>query len=51
MINLLLIHVTSVPQSYRIEQEEVLEESKEMAVRRAWLETFSHEYLEVSHLQ
>ena len=43
MINLLLIHVTSVPQSYQIKQEEVLGESREMADSRAWLETFSHE--------
>jgi nucleotide-binding universal stress UspA family protein len=43
MINLLLIHVTSVPQSYQIKQEEVLEESKEMADRRTWFEIFSHE--------
>jgi hypothetical protein len=46
MIDLLLIHVTSVPQSYQIKQEEVLEESKEMADRRTWLETFSHEALQ-----
>jgi nucleotide-binding universal stress UspA family protein len=31
------------PQPYQIKQEEVLEESKEMADSRAWLETFSHE--------
>jgi nucleotide-binding universal stress UspA family protein len=40
---LFAVTVTSVPQSYQIKQEEVLEESKEMADSRAWLETFSHE--------
>jgi len=39
---LFAVTVTSVPQ-YQIKQEEVLEESKEMADSRAWLETFSHE--------
>ena len=40
---LFAVTVTSVPQSYQLKQEEVLEESKEMADSRAWLEKFSHE--------
>jgi nucleotide-binding universal stress UspA family protein len=40
---LFAVTVTSVPQSYQIKQEEVLEESKEMADSRAWLEKYTHE--------
>ena len=36
---LFAVTVTSVPQSYQIKQEEVLEESKEMTDSSAWLET------------
>lgn len=39
---LFAVTVTSVPESYRLRQEDVLEESKEMADSRAWLENFSH---------
>ena len=39
---LFAITVTSVPESYRLRQEDILEESKEMADSRAWLENFSH---------
>jgi len=40
---LFAVTVTSIPQSYQVKQEEVLEESKEMADSRSWLEKFSHE--------
>ena len=40
---LVVATVTSIPQSYQIKQEEVLEESKEMADSRAWLEKYSQE--------
>jgi nucleotide-binding universal stress UspA family protein len=40
---LFAITVTSVPQSYQLKQEDVLEKSREMADSRAWLEKFSHE--------
>ena len=40
---LFTITVTSVPESYRLKQEDVLEESREMADSRTWLENFSHE--------
>jgi nucleotide-binding universal stress UspA family protein len=39
---LFAVTVTSVPHSYQVKQEEVLEESKEMADSRVWLEQFSH---------
>ncbi|HEX5979146.1 MAG TPA: universal stress protein [Nitrososphaeraceae archaeon] len=39
---LFAVTVTSVPKSYRLRQEDILEESKEMADSRAWLENFSH---------
>ncbi|HEU4444533.1 MAG TPA: universal stress protein [Nitrososphaeraceae archaeon] len=39
---LFAITVTSVPELYRLRQEDILEESKEMADGRAWLENFSH---------
>jgi nucleotide-binding universal stress UspA family protein len=39
---LFAVTVTSVPQSYQLKQEEVLEESKEMADSQSWLEKFSH---------
>ena len=39
---LFAVTVTSVPESYRLRQEDILEESKEMADSRAWLENFSH---------
>jgi nucleotide-binding universal stress UspA family protein len=39
---LFAVTVTSVPQSYQMKHEEVLEESKEMSDSRAWLEQFSH---------
>ena len=39
---LFAITVTSVPESYRLRQEDILEESREMADSRAWLEIFSH---------
>ena len=38
---LFAVTITSIPQSYQIKQEEVLEESKEMVDSRAWLEKFS----------
>ena len=40
---LFAVTVTSVPESYQLNQEEVLEESKEMADSRAWLEKYTHE--------
>jgi nucleotide-binding universal stress UspA family protein len=40
---LFAVTITSIPQSYQIKQEEVLEESKEMDDSRAWLEKFSRE--------
>ena len=40
---LFTITVTSVPESYRLKQEDVLEESREMADSKTWLENFSHE--------
>jgi nucleotide-binding universal stress UspA family protein len=40
---LFAITVTSVPQSYHLRQEDVLEESSEMNDSKAWLEKFSHE--------
>jgi hypothetical protein len=42
-IQLSAVTATSIPQSYQIKQEEVLEESKEMADSRAWLEKYTHE--------
>lgn len=39
---LFAVTVTSVPESYRLRQEDVLGESREMADSRAWLENFSH---------
>ena len=39
---LFAITVTSVPESYRLRQEDVLGESREMADSRGWLENFSH---------
>jgi nucleotide-binding universal stress UspA family protein len=39
---LFAVTVTSIPQSYQVKQEEILEESKEMVDSRAWLEKFSH---------
>ncbi|MFL6370244.1 MAG: universal stress protein [Nitrososphaeraceae archaeon] len=40
---LFAITVTSVPQSYHLRQEDVLEESSEMNDSKAWLEKFSRE--------
>ena len=40
---LFAITVTSIPQSYQIKQEDVLEESKEIVDSKAWLEKFSRE--------
>jgi nucleotide-binding universal stress UspA family protein len=40
---LFAVTLTSVPQSYQIKREEVLEGSKEMADSRAWLEKYTHE--------
>ena len=41
--HLFAITVTSVPQSYHLRQEDVLEESSEMNDSKAWLEKFSRE--------
>ena len=40
---LFAVTVTFVPESYRLRQEDVLGESREMADNRTWLENFSHE--------
>lgn len=40
---LFAVTVTSIPESYRLRQDEVLGESREMTDSRAWLEKFSHE--------
>jgi nucleotide-binding universal stress UspA family protein len=40
---LFAVTVTFVPESYRLRQEDVLGESREMADSRTWLENFSHE--------
>jgi nucleotide-binding universal stress UspA family protein len=40
---LFAVTVTFVPESYRLRQEDVLRESREMADSRTWLENFSHE--------
>jgi nucleotide-binding universal stress UspA family protein len=40
---LFAVTVTSIPESYRLRQDDVLGESREMADSRAWLEKFSHE--------
>ena len=39
---LFAVTVTSVPESYRLRQKDVVGESREMADSRAWLENFSH---------
>ena len=39
---LFAITVTSVPESYHLTQEDVLNKSKEMTDSKAWLEKFSH---------
>ena len=40
---LFAVTITFVPESYRLRQEDVLGESREMADSRTWLENFSHE--------
>jgi nucleotide-binding universal stress UspA family protein len=41
--HLFAVTVTFVPESYRLRQEDVLGELREMADSRTWLENFSHE--------
>ena len=40
---LFAITVTSVPESYHLRQEDVLQESRQMNDSKAWFEKFSHE--------